>query len=160
MLVTLIHARYKVNDLTIESLREELNMYYDRMESKKPGRFKGSDEDYNDQDEAALIIGQFKGRCRGCGKFGHKKSDCLDEKTKGGTGTKKFNGKCFHCGRKGHRKADCWQLNEKANDEANAVTEEDESESEYVLVSRHQTYDIVCTSSDDDSINDITTFLR
>ena len=31
------------------------------------------------------------------------------------------------------------------------MTEEDESESEYALVSRHQAY----TSSDDDSINDI-----
>ena len=57
MLIPLLHARYKVNDLTIESLREEFNIYYDRMKSKKPGRFKVSDDENNDQDEAALITG-------------------------------------------------------------------------------------------------------
>lgn len=106
ILITLLHARYKINGLTIESLREELNMYYDRMRSKKPGRFKTSDEEHNDNEESALVTGNFKGHLRGCGKFGYKKTDCPDEKRDEAT-NKKFTGKCFHCGKKGHRKADC-----------------------------------------------------
>ena len=153
MLVTLLHARYKIDDLTIESLREELNMYYDRMKTKKPGRFKSSDEDHDDNEESALVTGNFKGRCRGCGKFGHKKSDCPDEK-KDKSGNKKFTGKCFHCGKKGHKKADCWKLKGKNQDNANAVTEDDDG-SEYALVSYSQVYDDGSTASTDISVNDI-----
>jgi Reverse transcriptase (RNA-dependent DNA polymerase)/gag-polypeptide of LTR copia-type/Zinc knuckle len=40
---------------------------------------------------------QFKGRCRKCGKVGHKKADCRSDKT----------GVCFECGKEGHFARDC-----------------------------------------------------
>ena len=152
MMVTLLNARYRVNDLTIDSLREELNMFYDRMRSKKVGRFKSSEDDgAGGNKESALITANFKGRCRGYGKFGHKKSDCPDEKKN--KETKNFQGKCFHCVKKGHRKADCWKL--KKSDKANAVQEDDES-SEYALNTWCQVIDVKCgTSTSDDAVHNI-----
>ena len=145
MLVTLLHARCKVNDLTIDGLREELYIFYDRMKSKKPGHFKHTEDDQYDREEAALVTGNFKGRCRGCGKFGHKKSDCPDEK-KTSEKAKRFTGKCFHCGKKGHKKADFWQL--KKHDQAQNAQEDDDDEGPEVLDDRYIT-------SDDDSVNEI-----
>ena len=147
MIVTLLNARYKINDLTIDSLREELNIFFDRMRNKKGGRLKSNEHDgAGGNEESALITANFKGRCRGCGKFGHKKSDCPDEKKN--KETKKFQGKCFHCGKKGRRKADCWGL--KKNDKANAVQEDDDS-TEFALNSWCQVIDVEC----DTSINDV-----
>ena len=152
MIVTILNARYKVNNLTIESLREELNKFYDRMRGKKVGKFKSSDDDgAGGNEESALITGNFKGRCRGCGKFGHQMSDCPDEKKN--KETKKFQGKCFHCGKKGHKKTDCWEL--KKSDKANTVQEDDE-DSEYALNTWCQGIDVKCgTSTSDDAAHDI-----
>lgn len=88
MLVTLLHARYKIDDLTVESLREELSMFFDRMKTKKHGKFKSIDDDQNDHEESALIVGQFKGRYRGCGQYGHKKANCPEEKKSGENGNR------------------------------------------------------------------------
>ena len=63
MLVALLHTIYKMNDLTIAGLREELTMFYDRMRSKKD-KFKSEDK-RNDYEESVLVAA-FKGRCRGC----------------------------------------------------------------------------------------------
>ena len=104
MIVTLLHARYKIEDLSIASLREELIMFYDRIKTKKGGRFRSLDQEENSNEESTLVTGSFKGRCRGCGKFGHKKTDCPDDKN---NQKKRFNGKCFHCGKKGHKKSEC-----------------------------------------------------
>ena len=117
MIVTLLNARYKINDLTIDTLRDELSMFYDRMKNKRGNKFKSThDGDGNDYEESALVAA-FKGRCRGCGNFGHKKADCPQEK-KNQEQKKRFSGKCHHCGKKGHKKADCWQL-KKRSDNAN-----------------------------------------
>lgn len=43
----------------------------------------------------------FKGRCRKCGKTGHKKSDCTSDK----------EGVCFNCGEDGHFAKDCPKKN-------------------------------------------------
>lgn len=131
MMVTLLNARYKINDLTIDGLREELSMFYDRMRNGRNNKFKGHDEENNNEETA--LVAQFKGRCRGCGAFGHKKANCPQEKS-GNQERTRFNGKCHHCGKKGHKKADCWQLKKKG-DSANNVAETNESDSEYALVS-------------------------
>ena len=63
-----------VNPLTIELLREELSLKYEKVR-----RSLGVPEDGEDDDvDTALVsgYGQFKGRCHGCGKFGHKSIAC------------------------------------------------------------------------------------
>lgn len=80
MIVTILNARYKINELTIDKLQEELNMYYERRRSKKGSKLKSNELDDGKHEETALVTGSFKGRCQGCGKFGHKKSDCPGEK--------------------------------------------------------------------------------
>ena len=73
---------------------------------------------------------QFKGKCRICGKLGHKGTDCwtLDsnkEKRPTGYNDKNdgnrnynFNGNCNYCNKKGHKEADC---RAKQQDNANNV---------------------------------------
>ena len=153
MIVTLLNARYKINDLTIDTLRDELSMFYDRMKNKKGNKFKSTyDGDGNDHEESALVAA-FKGRCRGCGNFGHKKADCPQEK-RNQEQKKRFSGKCHHCGKKGHKKADCWQL-KKRSDNANAAKDSDDEGSEFALVTHDQVFDAMYSSSYDDGVNGI-----
>ena len=66
----------------------------------------------------ALIAKQFKGYCRECGEYGHKRANCpklkrndkfqkIDKKNT----KKKFtkNVTCFYCGKKGHVERDCFK---------------------------------------------------
>ena len=127
-------------------------MFYDRMKGKKGSKLRSNELDDGNHEETALVTGNFKRRCRGCSKFGHKKSDCTEEK-KEGDKTKKFTSKCFHCGKKGHRKADCWEL--KKSDKANKV-QDDEDGDKFALVIWSQACDIeYSTSSHDGAVHDI-----
>jgi hypothetical protein len=57
--------------------------------------------------------GQFKGKCRGCGKYGHKVANCPDKKEKNSsrkTNRNKlgeFKGKCFKCHEFSHKASNC-----------------------------------------------------
>ena len=72
---------------------------------------------------------QFKGKCRVCGKIGHKGADCWtlesnkDKRPTNNHGEKKYNftGTCNYCHKKGHKEAEC---RTKINDNANNVEEE------------------------------------
>ena len=58
----------------------------------------------DEEEETAFFSSQFKGKCRKCGKMGHKAADCRS----GDDGkSKRFNGKCNYCGIFGHKEADC-----------------------------------------------------
>ena len=101
------------------------------------GRIEKINEDRNDKlvkEERALKTGfkkQFKGKCRVCGKIGHKGTDCwtLDinkEKRPTGyndknDGNYKFNDNYNYCDKKGHKEADC---RAKQCDNANNTEEE------------------------------------
>jgi len=103
------------------------------------GRIEKNNEDGNDKlvkEERALKTGfkkQFKGKCRACGKIGHKGTDCwtLDsnkEKRPTGYNDKndgnknyKFNGNCNYCDKKGHKETD---YRAKQRDNANNAEEE------------------------------------
>jgi len=73
---------------------------------------------------------QFKGKCRVCGKIGHKGADCwtLEENKEkrpssyhGETKHNRFTGNCHYCHKKGHQEAEC---HIKQSDNANNVEEE------------------------------------
>ena len=105
-LVVLLNGRNNKGELTLIELREKLKTFYDRH-TRRSGR-KTDDKDVAGE-ETALVAGTFKGRCRGCGEYGHKKADCPKEKSNRGA-AKKFTGKYYHCGKKGHKKSECWAL--------------------------------------------------
>ena len=89
------------------------------------------------KEERALKTGfkkQFKGKCRVCGKIGHKGTDCwtLDsnkDKRPTGYNDKNDSNKNYN-GKKGHKEADC---RAKQRDNANNVEEE------FALVTTHNT---------------------
>jgi hypothetical protein len=71
------------NALTIEDLRDELNLHFRRLNAKDD-----SDNEDNKEEKALFGRGQFKGRCSNCGKYGHKSADCHSS----GKGLKKTAG--------------------------------------------------------------------
>ena len=73
----------------------------------------GSDEveehtDAYKKEVRLAVVGEFQGKCYGCGETGHRRNQC----PKSGTGG--FQGDCGKCGKKGHKADDCW------DDEKNA----------------------------------------
>ena len=70
-----------MDPLSIEIIREELSLKYEKIK-----RAMGLDEDdSSEKDETVLVSGfqKFKGRCYGCGKFGHKSQLCPDKDKNG-----------------------------------------------------------------------------
>jgi Reverse transcriptase (RNA-dependent DNA polymerase)/gag-polypeptide of LTR copia-type len=142
------NKRGATNPLTLERLRDDLKLQYERDN--------GSDylekENKKTYDDTALYAGQFKGKCRKCGKQGHKATDCRVKNYSNGNnsngnnnnnssgnkgrnnfqkqnnGGGKFNGECFYCKKLGHRIGDCRKriAEEKSgnrNEQANVVSE-------------------------------------
>ena len=60
--------------LTIEELRDALNLKFERLQGNKGKHYRSGDE------ETALFAGGFKGRCNNCGKHGQKARDCRTDK--------------------------------------------------------------------------------
>ena len=71
--MTLMEKRIgnKENPLTIDELKEDLNLRFERLSSKSEST---RNDDYGE--EKALFVTQFKGKCRNCGKLGHKSAQC------------------------------------------------------------------------------------
>jgi hypothetical protein len=61
----------KENPLPIDELKEELSLRYERL-LMKTETAKISDLG----EKKALVVPQFKGKCRNCGKIGHKAAQC------------------------------------------------------------------------------------
>ncbi len=110
------------NPLTIEEVREELNLKYEMMNR----RFRGDPS--GDNEETELFAGSFKGKCNSCGKFGHRARNCRSKVStsnslqSSGNHAGNLNGTandkdkdidCFYCKRKGHQIADCLKLKRK-----------------------------------------------
>ena len=117
------------NPLTIEDLRDELNLKYERMgfrNGKGGGKHSGGG---NDGEDAAFFAGGYKGKCNACGEWGHKAKFCKKTKQGGndnpGGGGGDFKWKCFRCGEKGHKAKDCPTRKDKKKDHANMANNED-----------------------------------
>lgn len=127
--------------LTLEVLREVLAAKFKRI--NKPA-----------DAEQALAIStgkKFKGKCRVCGKIGHKAADCWEregnkkpdsDNSSQTQGSKKprFKGKCGYCKKPGHKEADCWKkkadLADKAKPESANTTTDNDSEQVLMTMER------------------------
>ena len=99
-------------------LRDKLSEKYEKIKKRKGVKGYNSD-DSDDDEEKALFARTFKGRCRKCGKFGHKAVDCRSsggfkdnhniKKGRMMISRSKFQGKCHHCGKYGHREMKRWE---------------------------------------------------
>jgi hypothetical protein len=63
----------KVNLLTVDEIRADLNLRFERLNEKK------DDNDDEDNQDVAFFGGQFKGKCRNCGMMGHKSINCKNK---------------------------------------------------------------------------------
>jgi hypothetical protein len=133
------------NPLTIEEMREILVLRFERLNDKQD-----SDDDNANADHALIASGQFKGRCRACGKYGHKSVDCRSRgsgqnagrfqgggRSQGGfqgRGNSGFSGACHYCKKIGHRDADCRKKKMENGEHANHAKEDKEYNAEIVLM--------------------------
>jgi hypothetical protein len=110
----------KSNPLTIEEIRDDLNLRFKRLNEKQ------NEESENDNNqEVAFFGGQFKGKCRNCGAIGHKAKGCkLKTSQNGGQNSGNHNNfqkyanngaYCTYCRRPGHIKSNCYKLKNKSN---------------------------------------------
>jgi Zinc knuckle len=87
----------KDNPLSIEDLKEELNLRFERL---------STGQNNNLGKESSLFTSQFKGKCRNCGKLGHKAAQCKSKQVK----DEKSDVMCNYCKKSGHVKANYFKL--------------------------------------------------
>ncbi len=63
----------KVNPLTVDEIRDDLNLRFERLNKKN------NDNENEDNQDVAFFSGQFKGKCRNFGVIGHKARDCKNK---------------------------------------------------------------------------------
>jgi Zinc knuckle len=88
------------NLVSIEALKDELSLRFERISRKQ-------NDEYGE--EKALFTTQFKGKCRNCGKLGHKIAQCKLKPVK----HERNDLVCGYCKRPGHMKANCFKLMKK-----------------------------------------------
>jgi hypothetical protein len=115
-----------MNPLTVEGIRNDLNLRFERLNLK-------SNKNGNNQD-VAFFGGQFKGTFRNCGVIGHKARDCKNKLCqnggqnsgnqdggKNGGNQNNFQGNsrnvayCTYCCQPGHHKCNCFKLKNRIN---------------------------------------------
>jgi hypothetical protein len=120
----------KNDPLTIEQMREDLSLKHERLYGTDDNREFESDDD----EEHALYAGagRWKGKCKSCGKQGHKAVDCRSNgagankatTSKGGGAGKRFAGKCHYCQKTGHRASNCFKKKRDQGGEPANVTKD------------------------------------
>ena len=147
---------------TLEDVKSSIKTVYKRLnpDDDDDGIF-SVDKQKGDR----ALIGfnkQFKGKCHGCGKYGHKKSECRsggasNGNSGGNSSSNRFNQsqgggggseqrKCHYCKKKGHLKKDCFKRKaalEAKGDAANLAHET------VALVALDPTAELTCYEVDD-----------
>jgi hypothetical protein len=90
----------KENLLSIDDLKEDLNLRYERLTSKSESI---RNDDYGK--EKALFATQFKGKCQNWGKLGHKSAQCTSKMVQE---DKEII--CNSCKKSDHLKTNCFKL--------------------------------------------------
>ena len=119
----------------VNDLKDCLALVHERTQAR--GYKEADDANEDGEDKAFAATDGFKGRCNGCGKFGHQVRDCPEKNTNGGGQGGRFNGKCNWCGMIGHRENKCFKKrdgkprscfpnrnNGNENDQANATMDD------------------------------------
>ena len=110
--------RLDSTSLTLRYIKDELKSAYEIKFKKNDDK---DEEGGKEGEDVALAMGNFKGYCNNCGKYGHKKADCPELQQNNnngggyqfgndrgqGFGRRRFNGKCFYCGKRGHKQHEC-----------------------------------------------------
>jgi hypothetical protein len=91
----------KMNPLAIDEFKEELNLRFERLSSKKK-----SIKNDESGEEKALFTAQFKGKCCNCGKLGHKAAQCKFKQAI----EENCEMICNYCKEPGHVKANCFKV--------------------------------------------------
>jgi hypothetical protein len=126
--------RLKDDELTIEKVREELSLRYERLHNKR------SDNNDKEKEETALYAGsKFKGKCIKCGKYGHKAVNCHgSNKPSDGSNAeadkKKNIIKCFYCDKPGHKISQCYKKKKDESEKANGSKEQNGEKAEVCLM--------------------------
>jgi hypothetical protein len=100
MLLLEMQIGSKDNPLSIEDLKEELNLQFKRLSTKQNDNF---------GEVNALFTSQFKGKRRNCSKLGHKTAQCKSKQCKDG----KLDDMCNYCTKTSHVKVNCFKLTRK-----------------------------------------------
>ena len=109
------YIKHKIDDGNDITLIEVLGHLRDKyLALKKENKIDST----TSNNTKALIAKQFKGYCRECGEYGHKRANCpkLKRNDKFQKNDKKNTKKkitknvtCFYCGKKGHVERDCFK---------------------------------------------------
>jgi hypothetical protein len=94
----------KENPLNIDELKEELSLRYERL------LMKTETAEINDLgEEKALVVTQFKGKCRNCSKIRNKAAQCKSKQMR----EERNDVVCNYCKKPGHVKSNCFKLMKK-----------------------------------------------
>jgi hypothetical protein len=96
--------------LTVEEVRGELNLRFERMNMKT-----SRNEEGEVLEEKALFSSPFKGKCRNCGQIGHKSFQGKNRSSHNGgdNGHGTRTNFCSYCRKPGHEKKSCFKLKKK-----------------------------------------------
>jgi hypothetical protein len=132
--------------LTVSEIRAELSLRSERINNN-------SNKDNGDNaEEMAFFGGQFKGKCRNCGKIGHKSFQCKNRGNQNGNnngGNLTGGIFCNYCCKPGHVKQNCLKLKKRDSRISNINSNPGNSNSGHRDQESFESQDMVFTATSD-----------